>query len=74
MKKLFLIVLIILLIAWIGWGWHLGIIGEIGEILGINSSKPWEKINKPQPIRVLQEDPIHTKSIRSVMWIVTNEA
>lgn len=43
------------------------------DTIGIPTEKPWEKVNKPQPIRVLQEDPIYTKSIRSVMWIVTND-
>ena len=46
---------------------------EWSDFIGIPTEKPWEKVNKPQPIRELYENPVYTKAIRSVMWIVTNE-
>ena len=48
-------------------------IPEWADIIKIPIEKPWKNVNKPQPIRELRENPIYTKAIRSVMWIVTNE-
>ena len=46
---------------------------EWSDIVRIPTEKPWEKVNKPRPISELYENPVYTKAIRSVMWIVTNK-
>ena len=46
---------------------------EWTDIIRIPAERPWEKINKPQAIGALEESPIYTKTIQSVMWIVTNK-
>ena len=69
---LFLLLVLVVLVHWSSL--YIGVeYPEWADTIKIPIEKPWEKVHKPQPIRVLQEDPIYTKSIRSVMWIVTNE-
>ena len=69
---LFLLVVLVVLVHWSSL--YISVeYPEWADTIKIPMEKPWEKINKPQPIRVLQGDPIYAKSIRSVMWIVTDE-
>ena len=75
MMRFMKIVLFLILLACVHWSSvYIGVeLPEWADIIKIPIEKPWEKVNKPQPIRELREDPTYIKTIRSVMWIVTNE-
>ena len=75
MRHIIKIVLLLIAIACVHWGsLYIGMeFPEWADTIKVPTEKPWERVNKPQPIRELQEDLIYTKAIRSVMWIVTNE-
>jgi hypothetical protein len=69
------IVLFLILLVCVHWGSvYIGVeFPEWADIIKIPIEKPWEKVNKPQHVRELRKDPTYIKTIRSVMWIVTDE-
>lgn len=73
--KLFKILLFLIVLAGVHWvSLYIGVeYPEWTDTIKVPIEKPWEKVNKPQPIRESQEDAIYTKAIPSVMWIVTND-